>query len=206
MREDEVEGSLKETLRKANLHDLTESYAEVGLDSVFDDGLLRDVPVLATILAIARAGAGIRDHLLARKLLTFLRPIGEVDVEVREQMIARLDNDAGYSGRIGEELLLLLDRLDTIGKAELMGRAFAAYLNRRIDGVMLRRLNYAIDRVQVIDLPKLSDFARRISVGAATAQGFVNAGLGYIPAGFASTEVRPLGDVCKAFIDCVLEL
>jgi len=48
---------------------------------------------------------------------------------VRDNFVRKLGSDPKQRKATGEHLLLLLDRLDDISKAELLARAFAAYVD-----------------------------------------------------------------------------
>ncbi len=201
---DAASDSLAETLSKSELPSLIAEYGELTVDALMGDGLAKDIPFLGTVVGVVKTGFNVRDFLLTKKIIRFLGPISDVDPPGRERMIGRLQDDAGFERNVGEELLLLLDRLDSVQKATFMGRAFAAYLREEIDGSMLQRLNYAIDRVVVTDLAKLAVFSDRQLVDEATLQAFVNAGLGHVRPNVATTDVRPLTEVCRAFREFVL--
>jgi len=55
------------------LQDSTAALAEVVLDSTLDSGVLKDIPIIGTALALTRATLVIRDRLFLNKLLHFLK-------------------------------------------------------------------------------------------------------------------------------------
>jgi hypothetical protein len=200
----EIGPSLEETLADTQLPSLLVEYTEVALDTLLVDGVVKDIPIIGTLRGLWKSGVIVRDYLFVRKLLRFLGPLSEVPHEERVKMIERLHEDESYFHRVGDEILLLLDRLDSIKKAQYVGRAFRAYCKGYIDNDMLQRINYAVDKVLLGDLPKLAQFAATGHADDAVLQGFVNAGLAHIPPGTASTYALPIHPICDAMLKHVL--
>jgi len=59
--------------------------AEAGIDQLLQDGFLRDVPVLGSMIGVIRAAGGIRNLLLTKKLGQFLRSIQSIPLEDRQR-------------------------------------------------------------------------------------------------------------------------
>ena len=60
--------------------DCLSSLAEVGLDSIMEDGLFKDVPILSTVVSLYKIGGSIKDRHNMKKLITFLNEINnEID-------------------------------------------------------------------------------------------------------------------------------
>lgn len=203
-----TDGSLLlDTVRSKDLADLTAS----AIDSFANDLMpkaLTHLPVAGVFLSLMRLGRSASEHLFRSKILRFLGPLGAVDPDRRRRMLEELNADPGFVGRVGEHLILLLNRLDSLDKATMMGRAFKAYLEGRVNGAMLQRLNYVIDRVVMTDVPYIRPFAENpegANLSAAALQGLVNAGLAHVPPGLLNPHVWPIPGVCDAFVDHVLE-
>src|SRR5262245_2743357 len=85
-----------------NAIDVAADVAEIALDSFLSESVLREIPILGTLVGLSRAGIGIRDRLFARKIAQFLKEIGEVPSETREAFVTRLDQDPGFRRKVGE--------------------------------------------------------------------------------------------------------
>jgi len=204
-RSNELGVSLAETLRRSDISTVGLELAELALDSTMSEGILRDVPVLGALTGLWRTGRTVRDFLFTKKLVAFLRTLVDVPAEQRSEMIDRLEADRQFRRKVGEEIVLLLDRLDSMAKAVLMGRAFRGYCLGAFDALTLERLNHAIDRILERDLRRLPEFvANEQAMDDMTTQSFVNAGLAYMPVGMASTAVRANRELCAAMIVHVL--
>ena len=113
-----------------------------------------------------RAANDVRGNLFVKKILRFLRPISEIDEAERLRFVSRLDKDEGFRKDVEDNLLLLLDRLDDMGKPELVGRLFTAYLKEDLTYEDFVRLSGDVDRAYLSDLPAAEGSYRRSSAAA----------------------------------------
>lgn len=72
------EGSVA-LIRSEDVQDAAAELAEAGIDQLLEDGFLRDVPVLGSVLGTIRAAGRVRDFLLAKKLGRFLLRLQALD-------------------------------------------------------------------------------------------------------------------------------
>jgi hypothetical protein len=160
--------------------DAVAALAEAGIDQLVADGFLRDIPVIGSVIGVLRAAGGIRDLLLAKKLGRFLQVFQEIPVQERDEYSERL-NDPSDRQRLGEMILLILDRLDDMEKPDLVAKIFRSFLLGEIDLRMFRLLAGAIDRLPIQYLPDLlsfySDTSNPARIDPEIAQLFSNAGL-----------------------------
>jgi hypothetical protein len=155
---DNVARDLVKTLRDArDLADIAATLGEVAIDDLLDDGLAKNIPIIKTARSALKAYASYRDYLLVKKLLTFLVSLESVPQDQRVSQLDQLACNEKERTRLGENLMLLLDRLDDITKPEMLANAWSAYLQKRINRDQLFDLHHAIDRVRMSDLPVLVD-------------------------------------------------
>ncbi len=154
----DVEFSLLQTLRSSDLSDIAKDAAEIGLDAVLKDGLLKDVPVVGWIVAAGKTASTVRDYFLIRKILKFLAGLSDVPKDERDSFIAKVEEDNKFGNRVAETLVMLLDRYDHINKASLMSKLFSSYGRGEIDYSDFLRLSTAVDRAFMPDLSDLLDY------------------------------------------------
>ena len=115
------------------------------------------MPLLRTLLRIIRTAGSVRDLLLAKKLGRFLFALQTIPPEERQafhdSLVTRVERR-----RVGEALLLLLDRLDDMGKPELVARVFRALIRGQVDRPTFQLMGSAIDRLHIPHLTALIDF------------------------------------------------
>lgn len=142
----DLEKSLIQVIADSGVLDLAESLAEGQLDSLLTDGPLKDMPFFGTLVKLWKAGPQIRDWIFAKKLGCFLKPFSTLSEAEREQFARKFDEHPDECKRLGEHLMIVLDRLDDLDKPELLARSFLAYLRGSYDFETLRRLSLAIER------------------------------------------------------------
>ena len=117
--------------------------------------MLRTVPALDVATRVYDVGCSIHNDLFLKKIVGFLNGCGNLTegekVEFREQ----LETDPDYRRRAGENILLILDRLDNFDKTELLGKVFAARVRGEIDEATFFRLATAISNTSITDLRTL---------------------------------------------------
>src|SRR5262245_55760126 len=92
----------------SDVSSITQDFADVALDSLLKDGLLRDIPIVSTMVNVTKTAITVRDKLLLRKIIDFVKNISVTDEEKRE-FVSRLHEDRKFSRRVGEQLILFLD-------------------------------------------------------------------------------------------------
>ena len=218
--------SLEETLKSLGAIEVSASLADL---------LTGGLPIFSALVSLKDAPRSVSDYLLAKKLVSFLSEISKVLPSKRAKMVEKLEREPEYVEQVGDQILLLLDRLDDLRKSRLMGRAFRAYCEGHIDGAMLTRINRAISTLNIRDLVSLKDIymadVRHNSKGDPTGglfypasphssslpeslpeevyvvavQNYLIAGLGLLRQGGIPTGVFPVDDLCIAIIKHVLE-
>ena len=152
-----VEGQVVELIRSQDLQDGLASLAEAGIDQLLHDGFLRDVPILGSVVGVIRTAGTIRGLLLAKKLGRFLSALQSVPHAERQAFYDSL-GDRAERNRVGEALLLLLDRLDDMEKPELIERLFRAVIRSEIDRKTFQLMATAVDRLFMPHLAELVSF------------------------------------------------
>ncbi len=206
----QLEQSLLSTLRQSDLRSIGANLSEIGIDQLMQDGLLKDIPVVNILTGLLKTSRSIRDHIFLKKLLSFLVSIKDIEPEEREKAIERLESDSAYSQKVGEGLMLLLERLDDLNKPKMVAKAFKAYCRGNINSFQLQRLYYAIDRVLACDLPFLKYYSnmhpgKLVDPNRVVEQNFLNSGFLYVQAGYGGTTSVEPTEICDLFIKFALD-
>lgn len=131
-KQNNIQSSFNSTLTDSNLQNLSIDFAELGIDSVLNDGLLREIPIVSTIASFLKIGANIHDRLFLKKVLSFLNQLKDVPAERRKQMINDIDSSQKYRIRVGEKLFYIIDSCEDYEISELIGVMFRAFVEERI--------------------------------------------------------------------------
>lgn len=149
---------LVRTVVGKDLGDAIFDVAEVALDQNLAEGVLKDLPIIGTLVKLAKAGHSISEGLFVRKLLRFLADLKDVPIEDREKLLQKCPDASEEQQVLGENLLLALERLDDIGKPAILARFFAAYIRSEIDYATFSRLARALEKFNMALLPNLRWF------------------------------------------------
>ena len=142
-----LSNELTRTVKSAELGGLAKEVAEAGIDALLDqEGFVKDLPLVGSVVALAKVGASARDRLLAKKILRFLESLSDIDEKERAEMLEKLEQSEGFRGQVGERLLEILDGLSIDRQPEMVAKTFAAFARGRISDLELKRLVVAIER------------------------------------------------------------
>ena len=202
--EKKIGAAIVATVISPRLADVAKEYAEIGIDSVLTDGLLKDIPLLNTLVAVGRLGLSLNDRVFAKKIFRFLTSLSELSTSERQSMLDRLENEDSFRGEVGGRLIEILDRVDSYSKPEMIARAFRAYAMEDIDFDMLSRLNFAVERLPHYDIKQVRPFfdssaEERQTLNELTLNSLVNAGLAALFSGWNALIMSPRQSVRHLF-------
>lgn len=198
------EESIIEAIGKQGLPALLDS-AEVALDMALEDGFLKEVPLIGTAARLFAIGKNIRERLFFKKLLAFFREVDEVSQEERQSFAQLLDSDRRQATKVGESLLLLLERLGETEKARLLGKFFAAYLRGTIDLKTFEQLGWSLERFFLQDLEGLKTLYAKHFPDQEVGARIANAGLAgssiIVPSGGAGWMSYHINELGRRYIE-----
>jgi hypothetical protein len=135
------------------IRNLSIDYSEITLDSLFDDAVVREIPIVKTVVAAVKIGIAYREKYFLKKLLVFLSEINKGDINT-ENIIAfreKMQRDKKYRDKVITMISVLLDKFVDDKKAKILGRLFKAYAEGTINWVKFIELSSCLDLVFVSD-------------------------------------------------------
>ncbi|WP_163407196.1 hypothetical protein [Flavobacterium ajazii] len=147
-----ISTALTTTLKDSDLQGVTTEFSEIFLDTFLAEGVLKDIPIINSIISIGKAGAKVSDALFMKKILYFLTQLSDVPADEREKVINEIDDSKKYRIKIGEKLLYILDKCDDHEKAELVGILFKGFLQNQIEYSDFLLCNLVIEKCMINDL------------------------------------------------------
>jgi hypothetical protein len=152
MGRDKISDHLESAIGNHSLQDSTSALIEVALDSAMEDGVLRDIPILGSIIGFGRAAISIRDRMFINKLGYFLKEIETVPSEQRRVLIEEINASEEATVKFGEKILYIVDRCQDHESSRAAGRIFRAFLEKEIDYSEFVSMTSAVDRLLFSDL------------------------------------------------------
>jgi hypothetical protein len=156
-----LENQVVAVIKSDDAQALIEEYVKVGLDAFIETGVAQHIPIVSTIVGVTKIGLSIHDRIFMKKSLELMAPLSSLKPDERRRMVERLEGDANYGRKVGEHLLELLDRIESVRKPRMISRVFLAYLQNEVDAVMLHRLLYTVERIPIHEISSLRIFCER---------------------------------------------
>jgi len=156
---------------------ITKDILEVGLDSILDDGILKDFPLIGGFVSLGKIGITINDRIFIKKLIHFLYETQNIPKHKREEVINKINESNKYQLSVGEKIIFILDKADSISKAKHVGKLFRYVLEEKIGYEMYSRCVNAINMIYDSDLThflktQITDFS-----GSIEKDGLINSGI-----------------------------
>ncbi len=126
--------------------------AEVVADALIDNEIVKSIPVVGTAVKLVAGRADLRDRIFVSKVQRFIEQAESTSQQDRMKFRKQILSDDDQMRRIGEAVLLVLDKLSDLRKADLLGMFYACFLGGHLDGAQFRRLAAAIDTAFIDDL------------------------------------------------------
>lgn len=204
MKKDNNRGTaIIDVLKSDSVKGLSAEYLEQGIDAFLDSGVLKDIPLVSSILGVVNTVGTIKDHIFISKLIRFFNNLADIPKRERMDMVDRLNEDKNFSGKAGSAIIEILDRMESEIKPELSANFFSAYARKQISFIELRRVLLALERVPSFDIDKLDCFSKNKLVGSleinSVLLAFVSAGLGVNNGGLDGGSIIPT-ELCLCFV------
>lgn len=148
--------AFSDTLNEDALSCVSE-YAEMGLDAILEDGVLKEIPIVSTAVAVFKVSSSIKERDNIKKLIVFLDEMNKriVDEEKRSKYRHHFKNDEKFRNKEIERLLILIDRYIGDEKPRLLAKLYLSYLDKIIVWEEFVMYSEVIDRFLFLDCERL---------------------------------------------------
>ena len=136
-------------VNSSELKDITADIVEKVLDNQISDELLKEVPIVKTLVGIRNIYSSYTDRIFIKKAMNVLLELGDVNWKQRVELTRELD-DEDSSGT--EKILMAIDRLETIKKCKIFGRLCKLKALNKMDAEDFSRLTKLIQDAYLDDL------------------------------------------------------
>lgn len=131
-----------------NLTDIFGSLSDAEIDILFDNEIVKEIPVISNAISICKAVNGIRERAYLKRLQQFINAMnqGIATSDKVEYYKERLTNKKQRNKEL-EYILLLIDRYLHIDKTIFLAKLYLAYLDKSITWNELTIMAEIIDRL-----------------------------------------------------------
>jgi hypothetical protein len=146
---------LELVIKDSDLPSLSKEFADVAIDGVLSDGVLKDIPLVGGIVGLVKFSSSISKYLTAKKIYKFLFQLHNTSQQKRIRKIDQINISKKYQSSVGEMIFELLERIESDGKPEIIGKLFRAVIEGYIDYAKYLKATHIVKTVFYYDLLKL---------------------------------------------------
>ena len=152
--------SAANTLFNDATKDLSMDIVEMGLDSIIDNEILKELPFVKTVYTITKTSLAIKEKFLLKKFLNFIKSFNEHNVDEKEieKRKKAIDNNEKWIYEEIEFLLIYLDNMDSVRKSKLLAKLYNEYLNKKIDWERFCQYTEIANRLFSYDMDRIIEF------------------------------------------------
>lgn len=134
-------------------------FLEIGIDSLCNDGLLRDIPFVSTVASVFHIGQTVRDRHSILKLAAFIEEINHTIINETEleKYKTKFETDEKTRDNELSHLLILIDRYIGIDRPRMLAKLYLAYLRKDLQWTELVSYAEVIDRLLPNDCKLLAN-------------------------------------------------
>ena len=153
---DELIPAFRQSIFNDSLADGVANIAEVGIDSIMSDGLLKDIPIVNLLLNASRTFKAIHERNLLKNTALFLDAVNsqKIDDKKVQAYKKKLLNEKTAERELGR-VIVLLDQYVDNKKAQMLGKLFCQYIDRDYSWDKFCELSDILNRLFLDDMPFL---------------------------------------------------
>lgn len=154
---DKIVPAFETTLLDSTLSDACIDMAELGIDSLLDDGVFKSIPIVSVLVGIGKTAQNLHDRNLLKQTIKFINTFNEKSItpDKLQKYKKHLRNNPKFAEEeLGRVLIVLNSNVD-LKKSEILARFFRAYVEEQIDWDTFGELADVTSRMFVSDIKLL---------------------------------------------------
>ena len=127
--------------------DLSIEYSEIALDEFLKDGILKEIPIVKSIVSFYNISSSIIDRHKTKKILTFFKEFHSkhIDEKKLEVFKNKFNSDDAYRRKVVETIVLLNERFYHIEKTKILANLFISYIEEEITWQEFVDISFVLD-------------------------------------------------------------
>ena len=138
--------------------DVISDYLEIGIDSLMNEGILKEIPIVNTIVGVLKIGKNVHDRNLLKQNITFINEFNNNKIshdKLKQYKITIENNPKRCEEELGRILLLLNNFIDK-EKSIMLAKIFKAYIEKIINWNEFCEYSEIINRLFIQDINLLN--------------------------------------------------
>nr|WP_319570391.1 hypothetical protein [uncultured Draconibacterium sp.] len=150
-----IENSLIETLSGNSLEMIGE-ITELTIDQFIDNDFLKEIPFFSVFYKSFKTVQGIRESLFAMKVYKFLKEFEQIKKTDKDLFIDKISEDKKERIKVGQTLIMILDKIDELDKTQIIANIFVGYLKSELTKSELTQFCSIIEKAFIDDIISFS--------------------------------------------------
>lgn len=134
--------------------DIIGDYMEIGIDSFIEEGILKEIPFVKSIVSTLKIGKNIHDRNLLKQTLTFIKEFNSGNIS-KDKLVAYKSSIENNPKKCEEELgriLILLNNYVDREKSIMLARLYKSYVMQEINWHEFCEFSEIINRLFIQDI------------------------------------------------------
>lgn len=108
---------------------------ELGIDSLLDDGLFKDIPIVSMLVGVKNTYQNIHDRNLLKQTLAFIKQFnsGTINKEKLNKYKEMLNSNPKKAEKELGRVIIILNSTIDIEKSQMLANLYKSYINEKID-------------------------------------------------------------------------
>lgn len=142
--------------------DLTIDYGEIALDSIIEDDLISEIPIVKTVATVYKIGAAIKERIILKNLLVFFKEFHSGDVEKKKlaNFHHKLLSNENYRKKICEIIIIYNERFTETIKSKVVAQLLLSHINQELEFKNFNNLVMIVDSIHPEGIKELANFGR----------------------------------------------
>lgn len=153
---DNIVESTASTIINYNV-DTVVDFSEIGLDSLIDNPLLKEFPLIKTAYGVAKTVFAVREKHMIKKTLTFIKQLNDNGISNKNYIDykEKLKNKDKFVFKELEHILIIIDRYVELNKNKILANLYFNYIDGKISWTQFQELSIIVDNIFIGDLDEL---------------------------------------------------
>lgn len=154
--EDKLDKPFHELINEESITDLSVETADLLLNSILEGELIDDIPFVGLVTKTIKVGKSVKEYFFIKKIVSFLFELQDYSMQERKDFTNRIQNSDSSKEKFGETIIIIIDRLDSVEKAQIVGRLTSNLINQKLSREECLRFCRIVERSFLEDLKALN--------------------------------------------------
>ena len=132
--------------------DLTTDYFELGLDAFLDENLLKEIPLVKSLVTFYNIASSVKDRHNVKKILTFFQEFHKqtIDPEKYKEFLHKFISHQSYNKKVVETIILLNERFLEIEKSKVLANLTRAHIEGNLSWAEFENIYVVLDSIHTV--------------------------------------------------------